>query len=329
MSRRRGAKVTATYLLTQLPSLIRFALRSILALQKEVEAHVEETEEEESVSTPVVPATPAGADEDDNFGDDLEAMFNQRPEDIELIDEYAKDFTVKAGVDEKAAYGYALDAYLEGVSEFWGQVETIQEEEAEEIVEEEEEAPLPEMGAANADEEEVDATAVVAKRQSLANNMTESLCEILNPKEDAMEEESEEDKRAAVASSVAGSLCQLLTNTALANVSAKQGSEVEEKVRRGAATLTAFQSCGKTSHHSSYLLTPIPPPRRRSRRSFRAWETTLSSSSRAARRAPRRNPTQRRPRPLQPTSPRTSLIFSTSRRRPSRPSPSRRTAPRG
>ena len=202
---------------------------SILSLKKEVEAQVEETEEG-SVSTPVVPPTPAGAKEDENFGDDLEAMFSQRPEDIELIDEYAKDFTVKAGVDEKAAYGYALDAYLEGVSEFWGHVETIQEEEAEEMADEED-VPLPDMGAAN-DEEEVDATAVVTKRQSLANTMTESLCDILNPKEDAIEEESEKDELAAVASSVAGSLCQLLTNTAMANISAKQGSEVEEKVRR-------------------------------------------------------------------------------------------------
>ncbi|GMH60919.1 hypothetical protein TrRE_jg10272, partial [Triparma retinervis] len=54
---------------------------SILALQKEGEAHVEahveeteeETEEEESVSTPVVPPTPAGA-EDDNFEDKVSDM---------------------------------------------------------------------------------------------------------------------------------------------------------------------------------------------------------------------------------------------------------------
>mmetsp|Transcript_7195 Transcript_7195/g.14571 ORF Transcript_7195/g.14571 Transcript_7195/m.14571 type:complete len:549 (+) Transcript_7195:112-1758(+) len=223
---------------------------SILALKKEVEVQVEEGVA--TVDTPVVPPTPAGA-EDEDFGDDLEAMFTQRPEDIELIDEYAKDFTVKAGVDEKAAYGYALDAYLEGVSEFWGQVETIQEEDAEEIAEEEEEeeAVLPEMGAAT-NEEDVDASAVVAKRHSLANNMTESLCEILNPKEDAMEEDNEEDKRAAVASSVAGSLCQLLTNTAMANVSAMQGTEVEEKVEEivqsmGDNIAKLIKSCKKSA----------------------------------------------------------------------------------
>jgi hypothetical protein len=296
---------------------------SILSLKKEVEAQIEETEEG-SVSTPVVPPTPAGAEEDENFGDDLEAMFSQRPEDIELIDEYAKDFTVKAGVDEKAAYGYALDAYLEGVSEFWGHVETIQEEEAEEMADEED-VPLPDMGAAN-DEEEVDATAVVTKRQSLANTMTESLCDILNPKEDAIEEESEKDELAAVASSVAGSLCQLLTNTAMANISAKQGSEVEEKVRRWKVAGEWIERKRRCSH---IILFALRFTHRRSRRSFRAWEATLPSSSRAARRAPKRMPTPRRTRLSQPTSPRTSRTCSTSRTRSLHPSPSRKTPARG
>ena len=215
--------------------------KDIVALKKET-VMVTETAAEPTpmAATPAVPETPM--EEGDDFGDDLEAMFSQRPEDIELIDEYAKDFSVKAGVDEKAAYGYALDAYLEGVSEFWGQVETIQEEEEikeEEDAplpemgataeEEEEDAPLPEMGATAEEEEEViDEAELVKKRQSLANGMTESLVEILNPNEDSMEEE--EDMRAEVASKVAGNLCQLLTNTALANVSKQQGTEVEEKM---------------------------------------------------------------------------------------------------
>ena len=112
-------------------------LRSLpLDLRKSIIALNSETEEKDStplksvaITVPPTPLTP-------DYGSDLETMFSQRPEDVQLIESSVKDFSEKAGLDEKAAYGYALDAYLEGVNEFWGHVETIQEEEE---VEEEEE----------------------------------------------------------------------------------------------------------------------------------------------------------------------------------------------
>jgi len=77
-----------------------------------------------------------------NYGDDLMVMFEQRPEDVLLVSDYASDFHGKAGVEEEKAYGFALDAYLEGVGEFWQRVEGIDEEgvdEEEEVEEETEE----------------------------------------------------------------------------------------------------------------------------------------------------------------------------------------------
>ncbi|GMH80891.1 hypothetical protein TL16_g08737 [Triparma laevis f. inornata] len=149
-------EVTEVKPLRSLPFDLR---KSIMALNVEVEGKVG-TPLKEVVGI-TVPPTP-------DFGEDLETMFEQRPEDVALIEESVKDFSEKAGLEEKVAYGYALDAYLEGVNEFWGHVETIQEEEDEEVEEEEveEEEELPPM----ADDEE-EQIVDVEKRQSLAKDL--------------------------------------------------------------------------------------------------------------------------------------------------------------
>ena len=109
---------------------------------------------------PQTPSTP-------DYGDDLESMFFQRPADVELLNSTAKDYQSKVGVDESKAYGYALDAYLEGVSEFWGCVESIREEEEGEVEEEEEEGtPMSEAAA-------------VERRQSLAGGLAEGLRNVI------------------------------------------------------------------------------------------------------------------------------------------------------
>ena len=229
---------------------------SIVDLKKAVEDKVttpavtkgakEEKEEEE--------------DADDDFGDDLEAMFSQRPEDVKLIDEYAKDFTTKAGIEEKDAYGYALDAYLDGVREFWGNVEAIHDdvakdvnetedkgnddtkdvqeaqgdEAAEMIVNDAEESEeLPAMGLDEADVEKtpVPTATSSAKRHSLAADMAKSLCDLFAEHDEPPEAKNVEDDRSAIANNIASSLCHLLTSTALSNATAKEVvEEAEEKI---------------------------------------------------------------------------------------------------
>jgi len=53
----------------------------------------------------------------------------QRPEDVNLVEDYADAFVTEGGVQKKQAYGYALDAYLEGLGEFWASVQDVDEEE--------------------------------------------------------------------------------------------------------------------------------------------------------------------------------------------------------
>ncbi|GMH77649.1 hypothetical protein TrST_g297 [Triparma strigata] len=216
-------------------------LRSLpLDLRKSIIALNSETEEKDS--TPLksvaitVPPTPLTTD----YGSDLETMFSQRPEDVQLIESSVKDFSEKAGLDEKAAYGYALDAYLEGVNEFWGHVETIQEEEEVEEEEEEEEEELPPMASDSSD-----LVVDVEKRQSLAKDLAKGLCDIFD---EAAPKQSE------IAATVAHSMCELLTSTAMENVKnkAEAAARVETIAEDMGDSLSAlFKSAKKSKKRMS------------------------------------------------------------------------------
>ena len=100
-------------------------------------------------------------------------------------------------MDESKAYGYALDAYLEGVSEFWGHVESIREEDDDDVEEEQsdieaEEDNLPPMG------EEGDAGAGAKQRASLAPGLAANLKSVLDESE-VVSGEGDEARKAEAA----------------------------------------------------------------------------------------------------------------------------------
>ncbi|GMI17359.1 hypothetical protein TrLO_g12495 [Triparma laevis f. longispina] len=234
-------EVTEVKPLRSLPFDLR---KSIMALNVEVEGKVgTPLKEVVGITVPPTPATP-------DFGEDLETMFEQRPEDVALIEESVKDFSEKAGLEEKVAYGYALDAYLEGVNEFWGHVETIQEEEDEEVEEEEveEEEELPPM----ADDEE-EQIVDVEKRQSLAKDLAKGLCDIF----DDAAQPTTQPKQTEIANTVAHSMCELLTATAMENVKNKakasqavaQISDIAEDMGESLSAL--FKSAKKSKKRMS------------------------------------------------------------------------------
>ena len=79
-------------------------------------------------------------EEDDDDDYNSESLFTSRPDDVELVEEYADAFVNEGGVEtKKEAYGYALDAYLEGLGEFWASVENVNDDDEQEEAEEDNE----------------------------------------------------------------------------------------------------------------------------------------------------------------------------------------------